>query len=113
MPLVPLKKQSCPPAWFTSHKKELHVQDPEDGQPGSAQQAPLSRSELAEQAVAFDCDAATERHRQKSGSLLAPLHSMPPAEPKLEPDPASRLEPPPPVPSPELPPPVPSPELDP
>jgi hypothetical protein len=44
---------------LTSHKKELHVQEPEDGHPGSAQHAPGSWSKLVEHAVAFDCDPDT------------------------------------------------------
>jgi hypothetical protein len=59
MPLLPLKKQSYPPPWLTSHKKELHVHEPEDGQLGSAQHAPGSWSELVEHVVAFDCDPDT------------------------------------------------------
>jgi hypothetical protein len=71
MPLDPSKKQLRPPPWFTSHRKELQVHEPDEGQPGSAQHAPVSWSEAVEHVRAFDCDAESEKHMQKSGSLWA------------------------------------------
>jgi hypothetical protein len=44
---------------LTSHKKELQVHVPVDGQPGSAQHAPGSWSELAEHDVPFDAEPET------------------------------------------------------